>query len=223
VKPVKPAAKKRAKPKAKKRVKPKAKKRAKPKMQQPTNLVPIPAVRKLVLPNTLQHITPGELPANMLVDLKPYGKLHPRAANAYNAIRTAAFAAGIKQFKPISRGDTYRSTAQQTAGFLQRYTLIPIEGTSTRTWCGRKYYLKPGNAPLAAPGTSRHNLGLACDFANMAGDTWAFMCKHGPAYGWSLEVMPGEPWHWFYYPGDKIPEPVTLYLEGLRPVSPPSA
>jgi len=190
---------------------------------QPHKPVVVPAVKKLVLPATLGHVNPGELPANMLVDIKPFGKLHPRAANAYNAIRAAAFAAGIKQFKPISAGDTYRSLAQQTAGFLQRYTLQPIEGASTRTWQGRKYYLRPGNAPLAAPGSSRHNLGLACDFANMAGETWAFMCEHGPAYGWSLEVMPAEPWHWFYYPGDKTPEPVSLYLQGLRPVSPPSA
>ena len=182
---------------------------------QPPKPVVVPPVKKLVLPATLGHITPGELPANMLVDIKPFGKLHPRAANAYNALRAAAFAAGIKQFKPISQGDTYRSAAQQTAGFLQRYTLQPIEGASTRTWQGKKYYLRPGNAPLAAPGTSRHNLGLAVDFANMAGETWAWMCEHGPAFGWSLEVMPAEPWHWFYYPGDKIPEPVTQYLQGL--------
>ena len=190
---------------------------------QPPKPVVIPPVKKLVLPATLGHITPGELPANMLVDIKPFGKLHPRAANAYNALRAAAFAAGIKQFKPISQGDTYRSAAQQTAGFLQRYTLQPIEGASTRTWQNKKYYLRPGNAPLAAPGSSRHNLGLAVDFANMTGETWAWMCEHGPAFGWSLEVMPAEPWHWFYYPGDKIPEPVTQYLQGLQPVSPPSA
>jgi hypothetical protein len=156
----------------------------------------------------------------MLVDIKPYGKLHPRAANAYNAIRAAAFAAGIKQFKPISAGDTYRSLAQQTAGFLQRYTLQPIDGASTRTWQGRKYYLRPGNAPLAAPGTSRHNLGLACDYANMAGPTIDFMCEHGPRFGWSLEVMPAEPWHWFYWPGDKVPAAVTQYLQSIAPASP---
>jgi len=49
------------------------------------------------------------------------------------------------------------------------------------------------------------------------------MCEQGPLFGWSLEVMPQEPWHWFYYPGDKTPELVSLYLQGLRPVSPPSA
>jgi len=81
----------------------------------PPKPVVVPAVKKLVLPATLGHVTPGELPANMLVEIKPFGKLHPRAANAYNAIRAAAFAAGIKQFKPVSQGDTYRSLAQQTA------------------------------------------------------------------------------------------------------------
>ena len=46
---------------------------------------------KLVMPSTLQHVTPGELPAGLLVDVKPYGKLHPLAADAYMALRDAAF------------------------------------------------------------------------------------------------------------------------------------
>jgi len=45
-----------------------------------------------------------------------------------------------------------------------------------------KLLLKPGNAPMAVPGTSRHNLGLACDYANMNGPTFEFMCEHGPRF-----------------------------------------
>ena len=89
----------------------------------------IPPIKKLVLPASLQHVKPGELPASLLVDIKPFGKLHPLAANAYNAVRAAAFAADIKQFKPISAGDTYRSISLQRQGFLARYTLDP----NTRT------------------------------------------------------------------------------------------
>jgi hypothetical protein len=87
---------------------------------------------KLVLPSTLRHVTPGELPAGLLVDVKPYGKLHPLAADAYMALRAAAFAAGVKTFKPTSRGDCYRSTTTQKAGFLARYQTQPIAGASTK-------------------------------------------------------------------------------------------
>ena len=179
-----------------------------------------PPIKKLVLPTNLAHVKPGELPASLLVDVKPFGKLHPLAANAYNAVRAAAFAEGIKQFKPTSAGDTYRSIALQRQGFLARYQLTPIQGVKPRVYENKNYYLKPGNAPMAVPGSSRHNLGLAVDFANMSGDTFAFMCEVGPTFGWSLEVMPAEPWHWFYWPGDRIPPAVTQYLQGLKPVSP---
>ena len=168
----------------------------------------IPPIKKLVMPASLQHVKPGELPASLLIDIKPFGKLHPLAANAYNAVRAAAFAAGIKQFKPISAGDTYRSLSLQRQGFLARYTLDPIPGQKPRVYEGKNYYLKPGNAPLAV------------DFANMSGETFTFMCDVGPSFGWSLEVMPAEPWHWFYWPGDRVPAAVTQYLQGLPPVSP---
>ena len=180
----------------------------------------VPPIKKLVLPTNLAHVKPGELPASLLVDVKPFGKLHPLAANAYNAVRAAAFAEGIKQFRPVSAGDTYRSVSLQRQGFLARYQLAPIDGVKPRVYEGKNYYLKPGNAPMAVPGTSRHNLGLACDFANMSGTTFEFMCEVGPQFGWSLEVMPAEPWHWFYWPGDKVPAAVTQYLQGLVPVSP---
>ncbi len=54
-----------------------------------------PPIKKLVLPASLVHVKPGELPASLLVDVKPFGKLHPLAANAYNAVRAAALARAI--------------------------------------------------------------------------------------------------------------------------------
>jgi LAS superfamily LD-carboxypeptidase LdcB len=168
---------------------------------------------KLVLPSTLQHVTPGELPAGLLVDVKPYGKLHPLAADAYMALRDAAFAAGVKTFKPTSSGDCYRSTATQKAGFLARYQTQPIAGASTKTWNGVTYYLKPGNAMMAAPGTSRHNLGLAVDISDAsAKDRMDFMLKNIQAYGFTWEVK-SEPWHIFYYVGDRVPALVQQWKQ----------
>jgi len=174
--------------------------------------------RKLTLPASLAHVTPGELPLNLLRDVKPFGKLHPLAANAYMALRAAAFAHGIKAFKPTSAGDTYRSIATQKRGFLARYTLTPIPGASTRRYNGGTYYLKPGNAPMAVPGRSRHNLGLAVDVSSANGERLTFMLAHCLLYGFSWE-LDAEPWHIFYYPGDNVPQAVTLYLQGQAELS----
>jgi LAS superfamily LD-carboxypeptidase LdcB len=165
------------------------------------------------LPSTLRHVTPGELPAGLLVDVKPYGKLHPLAADAYMALRAAAFAAGVKTFKPTSRGDCYRSTATQKAGFLARYQTQPIAGASIKKWNGVTYYLKPGNAMMAAPGTSRHNLGLAVDIYD-ASETGRmnFMLVNLQAYGFTWEVK-SEPWHIFYYVGDRVPALVQQWKQ----------
>lgn len=168
---------------------------------------------KLVMPSTLQHVTPGELPAGLLVDVKPYGKLHPLAADAYMALRDAAFAAGVKTFKPTSQADCYRSTATQTAGFLARYTTTPLPNTSTRTWKGVTYYLKPNCAPMAAPGTSRHNLGLAVDISDASEkQRMDFMLANIQGYGFTWEVE-SEPWHIFYYVGDRVPALVQQWKQ----------
>jgi LAS superfamily LD-carboxypeptidase LdcB len=168
---------------------------------------------KLVMPSTLAHVTPGELPLSLLVDVKPYGKLHPLAADAYMALRDAAFAAGVKTFKPTSAADTYRSTATQTAGFLARYTTTPLPNTSTRTWKGVTYYLKPNCAPMAAPGTSRHNLGLAVDISDASNpQRMDFMLANIQGYGFTWEVE-SEPWHIFYYVGDRVPALVQQWKQ----------
>ena len=168
---------------------------------------------KLVMPSTLAHVVPGELPLGLLVDVKPYGKLHPLAADAYMALRDAAFAAGVKTFKPTSQADCYRSTATQTTGFLARYTTTALPNTSTRTWKGVTYYLKPNCAPMAAPGTSRHNLGLAVDISDASEKTrMDFMLANIQAYGFTWEVQ-SEPWHIFYYVGDRVPTLVQQWKQ----------
>jgi len=168
---------------------------------------------KLVLPSTLAHVVPGELPIGLLKDVKPYGKLHILAADAYMALRDAAFAAGVKTFKPTSAADTYRSISTQTAGFLARYQTQPIAGASTRTWKGVTYYLKPNCAPMAAPGSSRHNLGLAVDISDASEkQRMDFMLANIQSYGFTWEVE-SEPWHIFYYVGDRVPTLVQQWKQ----------
>lgn len=168
-------------------------------------------IKPIVLPADLKTARAGELPAELLVDVKPHGKMHKLAADAYHALRAKALADGLKSFKPTSAGDTYRTLALQRQGFLARYQLSPIDGASTRTYEGKKWYLKAGNAPMASPGTSNHNLGLAVDISEANGDRLKWMLQNCDDFGFSWEVQ-SEPWHIRYVAGDKIPAAVQSWL-----------
>lgn len=167
----------------------------------------LPVVR-VALPRDLRGVKPGVLPPELLRPVKPYGQLHHLAADAYHALRAAAVSAGIRPFKPTSAGDTYRSLAQQRAGFLQRYQTEAIMGASTRRYEEKTWYLRPGFAPMAAPGTSYHNLGIAVDIWSASGERLAWMRENIARFGWSWEIQ-SEPWHIRYVAGDDVPPQVT--------------
>ena len=134
-------------------------------------------------------------------------------------MRDKAFADGIKPFKPTSAGDTYRTLAMQTTSFLQRYQKQPIEGASTRTWEGVKWYKKsPTLASLAAPGTSQHNLGIAVDIWSASGPRFEWMLANALNFGFSWEVVPEEPWHLRYTQGDNVPPAVQAWLDSKKVV-----
>lgn len=167
-------------------------------------------VRPVRLPADLKGIQPGRLPDYLLTTIRPYGRLHPLAAQAWEALRKAAHRDGIRPFRPTSFADTYRSLETQERGFLARYTTAPIETKSIRVYKGVKYYLKPGLAPMATPGTSIHNLGLAVDVADASGDRLAWMLKHIHHYGFCWELQ-SEPWHIRYWCAEQIPLAVQQF------------
>ena len=174
---------------------------------------------KVVLPADLKGVKPGAIPASLLRDVQPYGKLHWRAADAYHAMRAKALADGIKPFKPTSAGDTYRSLEMQTTAFLQRYQKEPIAGASTRTWNSVKWYKKSEKlASLAAPGTSQHNVGIAVDISEASGKRFEWMLKNALDFGFSWEVVPEEPWHLRYTQGDNVPAAVQAWLDSQKAV-----
>jgi len=149
----------------------------------------------VVMPPNLKGVEPGKLPESMLVKIATGGKLHSRAADAWNAMVAKAKADGI-ELKPTSSGDLYRTYESQLAGFKQRYVLEPIAGASTKTFEGKTWYLKKGMAMLATPGKSMHNLGLAIDIANASEPkrlNW--LIANIKDFGFSWEVVPSEPWH----------------------------
>ena len=148
--------------------------------------------------------------------------MHHCAARAVEAMIAGAKADGVI-LKPTSSGDTFRSIQQQTAGFVVRYQKAPLAGATTRTWNGEKWYLKPGNAPLAAPNDdpktcSRHMLGIAVDVANASGKVLAWLLENEQRFGFSHEVvdMPGaEPWHLRWT--DSTPNQAVLDYETANP------
>lgn len=164
-------------------------------------------------PADLKGVAPGKLPESLLKPATGGGKLHWLACAAWNAMVEAAKAEGV-ELKPTSAGDTYRTYESQLGAFKQRYQLEEIPGSSTRTFEGKKWYLKKGNAPLAAPGTSQHNSGLACDVANAADPKrLKWMIANVRKFGFSWEVVPEEPWHLRYTDGDTPPAAVAEWMQ----------
>jgi hypothetical protein len=167
---------------------------------------------KVTMPKDLAKVEPGKLPDNLLRPIPGGGKLHWLAAQAWLAMVADAKEDGI-ELKPVSAGDTYRDYESQKKGFLSRYTTAPIAGASTRTFEGKKWYLKKGNAPMAAPGSSNHNLGIAVDVHTAAEPkrlNW--MIENVARFGFSWEVVPEEPWHLRYVSGDNVPQAVQDWL-----------
>ena len=167
----------------------------------------------VVLPKDLKGIEPGKLPANLLKAVPGGGKMHWIAACAWMAMVEKAKAAGV-ELKPTSSGDTYRDYETQKKGFLTRYTLDKVDGTSTKTFEGKTWYLKKGMAMLATPGKSQHNLGLACDVHSASEPkrlNW--LIANVKEFGFSWEVLR-------YVSGDNIPASVKAWMDANGVVAP---
>jgi LAS superfamily LD-carboxypeptidase LdcB len=173
----------------------------------------------------LEGKKPSDIKPAMLRKLSVGGQMHHCAARAFEAMKAAAAADGVK-LAPTSAGDTFRSIETQTKGFLTRYQKELIPGASTRTWNGVKWYLKKGNAPLAAPNDdaktcSRHMLGIAIDIANTGNKKiMDWLLANEQKFGFSHEVvdMPGaESWHIRFTEGKAMPQAVLDYEATLPP------
>ena len=160
----------------------------------------------------LKGVKPGELPAKLLRGIEGKGKLHHCAADAYEAMDAAANGAGI-DLSPTSQADTYRSLETQEYGFYQRYTDTPkpaLMKQKPRIYKGKAWYLKKGVAPMAVPGTSNHNLGIAIDIKDATGNRLAWLLANEHLYGFSHE-LDSEPWHIRYVAGDATPDAVKAW------------
>jgi hypothetical protein len=104
--------------------------------------------------------------------------------------------------------------------FMSRFVDAPNPNTTdtTRTYLGKKWYMKKGVAPMASPGTSNHGWGLAVDIWSANGTRLDWMLQNIAKFGWSWEVQ-SEPWHIRYVAGDKLPDAVVEFeAKKLKPV-----
>lgn len=98
-------------------------------------------------------------------------------------------------------GDALRSAEQQERSFKERYRptkrSLDTKGENDRIWNGVLWEMKPGNSyPMAAPGNSFHEIGLAADVAG--DDEWvrANAAKFGLAHGGTTKGQRSdEPFH----------------------------
>ena len=157
----------------------------------------------------LKDAVPGKLAADKLRKTVG-GTLHHCAADAWEAMVDAAQKAGIK-LTPTSAGDTYRTLESQTKAFFQRYQLESTGNPDTRKFEGKVWYLKKGQACLATPGKSQHNLGIAVDVATASGPRLKWMLDNEHLFGFSHEVQ-SEPWHIRYTQGNQVPPAVAAFV-----------
>jgi peptidoglycan hydrolase-like protein with peptidoglycan-binding domain len=87
----------------------------------------------------------------------------------------------------------YRTLAQQVELFEARYTLQNT-GKEPRTYQGKTYWLKPGNAMVASPGTSNHGWGCAVDMALLV--KGSIVAVTAPFVQWAAGVAVAHGFSW---------------------------
>jgi hypothetical protein len=154
-------------------------------------------VKKVILPADLKGQENGRIATKLLVSI-PGGMLHHTAAKAYLRMRSEASKRHIK-LEPTSTADTYRRYSVQLKTFLHRYDNTPRKGVPKK-YNGKLWWLKPGFAGAAVPGTSNHGWGLAIDLHSPNQKTIEWLLANADKYGFSWESQ-SEPWHIRYYKG----------------------
>ena len=181
-------------------------------------------IAPVVLPADLANERNGKLSTEIMTKVAGGSQLHHLAARAWNALVAAAAQQGL----PLTYtfGGCYRTYSQQERLFLQRYTTHELSGRPTKRWNGTTYWLKPGMAGAAVPGTSNHGLGLAVDTASGSSPREAKAIGGHPQFGWLVANVArfgfsyedqSENWHIRYVAGDDIPAAVLAFENPFTP------
>jgi LAS superfamily LD-carboxypeptidase LdcB len=174
--------------------------------------IKVPELALTLIPADLAGSSNGALKPNLLRSIRG-GRLHPRAADAWEAMVNAAAMDGV-QLEPTHDVHTYRHIDVQTRIFLRHYT-NDEKGTSGLpvSWRGKHWYLKRGQAPAAVPETSSHGWGLAVDIRDVSvTHRSAWLAERAKEFGW-LQEYEVEPWHFRYSAGDNMLAAAQAFLD----------
>ena len=163
--------------------------------------VEVPKLPKWVPPWVMSYGN-GNIPLSKMTLVEPRlqasgaGYLVPEVASRWRDLQTAAHSAGYD----LTMTGAYRTLEQQQELFAARYT-TQNTGQEPRTYQGKTYWLKPGNAMVASPGTSNHGWGCAVDMALRVNG--GVVAVTAPYVGWAATVAvahgfsweDSEPWH----------------------------
>jgi LAS superfamily LD-carboxypeptidase LdcB len=162
-------------------------------------------VGQIRLDDNLRKWGNGTIPESQLAKIHGGGRLYKPAAIAFNKMWEDAKKENITLLG-VSEG--YRSLKAQEALFFRRYSKMPTSRipSVTRTYLGKKWYLKRGMSPSATPATSPHGWGLAQDLNVQDPKVFTWLCNNAPKYGFYLQgrkYLPNgkknpeyEAWHW---------------------------
>lgn len=140
------------------------------------------------------------------------GRLHWRAAQAWEAMREAALVSGVV-LESTHHVDTYRPLAVQERVFRARHIDTPVAGEAPVTWKGQRWWRHPGKPPCAVPGRSHHGWGLAVDVHRAdqpARRRW--LQANAARFGWGWTEA-GEVWHLEYLAADAPPADVAAFVQ----------
>lgn len=147
----------------------------------------------------------GRLPDSALAPIPGGGRLLAAVAVTWLAIIAEVETLHGWTPRPTGPLDAYRpyggSYYAQVETFLRRYSRTRIAGRPTKTWNGVTYWLRPGQAAAATPGTSNHGWACAVDVTGLggfAGLRYRQFSAVASRYGWTNTEgrRIGEPWHW---------------------------
>lgn len=150
-------------------------------------------------------VTNGRIPDAALASIPGDGRLLTGVAASWLAIRadvqrtygwTPTPTGALDAYRPYS-GNYYA----QVETFTRRYSRTRIAGRPTKVWGGVTYWLRPGQATAAVPGTSNHGWACAVDVTGLGGFTgtrYKQFAAVAARYGWTNTEgrSIGEPWHW---------------------------
>jgi len=203
--------------------------------------MPTLPIAPMTLPSTLVGQKNGLLPDYLLDEIGVgNARMEKTAARAFRAMFNEAMK---NRLYPKHVGD-YRTFQAQKNLFLSRYkeTSLTTYAVTPSSRCKRwhdapqhgfksTYWIKiqraDGTYPATAatPGNSNHGWGLALDVAQeLDGDPGPesissvfvqWLIDNAHRYGISAELQ-SEPWHWRYVAGDRIPQAVLDFENGVE-------